>query len=273
MQKLSRRQVLAGAAAAGIVGWAASCTGRPLPVGQASVVRKPGPAGGVLVSGRFQSTQMHRVVGWSLSAPNVAPAGIIYCLHGYNENHQVAFDQIGLPVVAANLKAPVVVAAVDGGNGYWHPRADGTDAQALLFDEFMPLVETLFKVTKRALLGWSMGGYGALLAAERSPEMFRAVAAASPALWTSASRTAPGAFDDPADYRSHDVFAGVDHLAPLTVRVDCGTSDPFLQADKQFAARLQPQHQGSFGPGGHNAGYWHQIAPGQIATIMAAFQS
>jgi pimeloyl-ACP methyl ester carboxylesterase len=212
-------------------------------------------------------------VGWGLSAPSGPPDGIIYCLHGYNEDHREAFDGIGLPLVAATLKARVAIAAVDGGNGYWHPRADGTDAQAMFFDEFMPLVATYVSSTKRALLGWSMGGYGALLAAERAPDQFRAVAVASPALWTSAGRTAPGAFDGPDDYHRHDVFAGVDRLASLVVRVDCGTSDPFIAADRQFVTHLPPGHQGAFGPGSHNNTYWRQVAPAQIGTIVAAFQA
>ncbi len=272
MDELSRRQLLTGAAAALAVAWAGACA-RKLPVGKASIVRVPGPAGGVLISGRFQSTHMGRALGWALSAPSGPPAGVIYCLHGYNEDHREAFDQIGLPIVAATSKAPVAIAAVDGGNSYWHARADGTDAQAMLFEEFIPLVESYVQSTRRALLGWSMGGYGALLAAQRAPEKFRAVAAASPALWTSAAQTARGAFDNASDYQRNDVFAGVDHLAPLAVRVDCGTGDPFFAADRQFTARLPPGHQGSFGPGGHNADYWRGVAPGQIATIMAAFRS
>ena len=125
----------------------------------------------------------------------------------------------------------------------------------------------------RAILGWSMGGYGALLAAERAPERFRAVVAASPALWARAGDSAPGAFDDPADFAAHDVFAGASALAPITVRVDCGTSDGFIAQARRFAQQLSTPNHGSFGPGFHDAAYWRSIAPAQVATIDAALRA
>ena len=214
---------------------------------------------------------MRRSVGWSISTPGPTAKGVIYCLHGFGGDHRFAFDQIHLPDVVESQQAPLAIAAVDGGHdSYWHPRANGTDALAMLLDEFIPLVEQRVATTSRAVLGWSMGGYGALLAAERASGRFLAVAAASPALWTSAGRTAPGAFDGPADYQRFDVFGPAKSLTGLTVRIDCGTSDPFYQATREFVARLPSGHQGSFGPGAHDNGYWRSVAPAQVQTIAAA---
>jgi alpha-beta hydrolase superfamily lysophospholipase len=64
-----------------------------------------------------------------------------------------------------------------------------------------------------------MGGYGALLAAERDPAALVAVAPTSPALWLTPGATAPGAFDSPADFYSHNVFAGIEQLRDMTVAV------------------------------------------------------
>jgi S-formylglutathione hydrolase FrmB len=141
---------------------------------------------------------------------------------------------------------------------------------AMLLDEYIPFVERRTNTTRRALLGWSMGGYGALLVAERASDRFFAVAAASPALWTSPGQTAPGAFDSPADFYRFDVFTGEQHLADLRVRVDCGTSDHFYPAARRFVAGLPPGHQGSFGPGFHEASYWRSVAPAQVTTIAQA---
>lgn len=225
-------------------------------------------------SGKFSSTHMGRTVSWTFSTPAATPEAVVYCLHGYGNNHRFAFDDIHLPDVVASLRAPVVVAAVDGGaDSYWHPRADKTDALAMLLDEFIPMIERTTKTTRRALLGWSMGGYGSLLAAEQAPARFFAVTVASPALWNTAGQTAPGAFDGPDDYHRFDVFAREENLAGLTVRVDCGTSDPFYQATRRFVAALPAGHQGSFGPGSHEAGYWRRVAPAQITTIVQALHA
>lgn len=278
---LSRRQVLIGAGATAVAGVAAvveAGTGRGTRLlHRVGLPSSPDahapPSAAHVVRGEMDSRHMGRPVGWALSLPATTAEGIVYCLHGRGGDHRFAFDEIRLPGVVAAAGAALAVAAVDGGtDSYWHRRADGTDAMAMLLEEFMPMIDQRVAVTRRALLGWSMGGYGSLLAAERSPERFRAVAAASAALWTSASDTAPGAFDDAADYHRYDVFADTNRLAGIVIRVDCGTGDPFLRADTQFAARLPPGHQGSFGPGFHDAAYWRSIAPAQVATIAAAFR-
>jgi enterochelin esterase-like enzyme len=203
--------------------------------------------------------------------PAVAPRATVFCLHGRSGDHHFAFDSIRLPDVVTALGAPLAVAAVDGGaDSYWHPRADGTDAMAMLLAEFIPFVEQRTHTTNAALLGWSMGGYGSLLAAERAPARFFAVAVASPALWTDSGQTAPGAFDNASDYHRFDVYTAEQRLAGIVVRVDCGTGDPFYRATRRFVAGLPVGHEGAFGPGGHDAGYWRSVAPGQIATIAAA---
>src|SRR4051812_28425892 len=144
-------------------------------------------------SGELHSAHVPDPAAWTISAPAGELAGYVYCLHGFGEDHRFPFDTLELPTVSSTAGANVVIAAVDGGHdSYWHRRADGSDAQAMLLDEFIPLVEQQVpaRTQNRALLGWSMGGYGALLAAETAPTRFRAVVAVSPALWTSAGQTA-----------------------------------------------------------------------------------
>jgi S-formylglutathione hydrolase FrmB len=217
---------------------------------------------------------MHRKVSWALSVPPGPVLGVVYALHGRGANHRFAFDEVQLDRVAASLDLPLVIASVDGGDhSYWHRRADGTDASLLLTDEFIPHVEELVGRQQRALLGWSMGGYGALLAAERHPADFRVIAAASAALWRSYSQTAPGAFDSSADYDRNDVFSGVRRLDKVPIRVDCGTSDPFYSADRHFTSLLTGPHSSSFGSGGHNPSYWRSVAPAQLRTIAKSFRS
>jgi alpha-beta hydrolase superfamily lysophospholipase len=202
-----------------------------------------------------------------------AAIGTIYCLHGHGEDHRFAFDSIHLHDVVAAAGEHLAVAAADGGtDSYWHRRADGRDPLAMLLEEFIPMVDARAGSARRALLGWSMGGYGALLAAATSPDRFSAVAVGSPALWTSPGATAPGAFDDADDYRRNDVFAKASRLSGLAVRLDCGRSDPFHAADRAFAARLPVPPQGTFGAGFHDAPYWRSIAPAQVATIAAAMR-
>ena len=81
--------------------------------------------------------------------------------------------------------APFAIAAVDGGNTWWHPRADGSDTQSMLVKEFVPFLASRgYDLGRIGLFGLSMGGFGSLLLASqgRLPGV-RAVAAMSPAVW------------------------------------------------------------------------------------------
>ena len=84
------------------------------------------------------------------------------------------------------------VVSVDGGGSYWHKRASGEDSGAMVLTELLPMLDGQALDTSRvAFLGWSMGGYGALLLGARfGPARTAAICAVSPALWMSYGATA-----------------------------------------------------------------------------------
>ena len=106
-----------------------------------------------------------------------------------------------------------------------------------------------------------MGGYGALFLAGSVRARFCAAGGHSAALWTSPGSTAPGAFDDAADFETHDVFqlAARGAYRRLQVWLDVGTRDPFRSADTALAKRLRRDRvRVTFHvwPGGHESSYW-----------------
>jgi Predicted esterase len=116
---------------------------------------------------------------------------------------------------------------------------------------------------KVAIGGISMGGFGALELAARQPLRFCAVGGHSPALWLRAADTAPGAFDDAADFRRNDLLSVAKRRACLRQpRVDrrrnrrsvpCGrrgTGTPVAATGR--AGRLHVW------PGGHDDAYWRR---------------
>ena len=167
---------------------------------------------------------------------------------------------------------PFAVAAVQASDTYWHRREGGDDAMAMLFGEFIPFVrDDLGLGGPLAIMGWSMGGYGALRAAELHPQQFAAACAVSAALWRSYDDGVGDAFDGAADYAANDVFTDADRLRGLPVRLDCGRQDPFYEADKAFVEALPEPPAGGFSPGGHNDDYWSRVAPAEIDWIGGCF--
>jgi S-formylglutathione hydrolase FrmB len=163
---------------------------------------------------------------------------------------------------------PFAVVAVDGGGSYWHKRASGEDAGAMVLDELIPMLDSQGLDTSRVgFLGWSMGGYGALLLGARlGAGRTAAICAVSPALWTSSGAAAPGAFDSAQDYDANSVW-GLPALASMPIRIDCGNSDPFYSATRQFVAQLPNPPAGGFSPGGHDGGFWSAQLPAELAWM------
>ena len=234
--------------------------------------------GGTLVSGSFRSARMRgREVGYTVAYPSGqgthAALPVVVSLHGRGGSNTTAFSALHLDralddVVGAGV-APFAVASVDGGDhGYWHARADGTDAGAMVADELVPLLGRRgLDITRLGLHGWSMGGYGALLLAGRRRLEARAVAVASPALFTAAGDTPPGAYDDATDYLRNDVYGRPELLGGVSLRVDCGRSDPFYVASRRFVSGVQPPPTSSFGVGGHDSSYWRKVAGPELTFL------
>jgi dienelactone hydrolase len=279
---LSRRRFLGGA---GIVAVAVGAGGGVIDVVDHSLIerglrriglasspdRRFSPSGAEERSGTLTSRYVASAPGWTVSTPpGTDPVrGIIFCLHGYHGNHRMAFDEIHVPDVAASVGLRVAVAAVDGGpDSYWHKRTDGDDPLSMLLQEFVPLVRQMVGDVPQALMGWSMGGYGALLAAERDRAGFVAVAPASPALWLSPGSSAPGAFDGPADFYANDVFTDIALLQGMAIAVACGTGDPFYNATRDLVSRMDYSHAAFFGPGFHDDAYWRSVAESQLRTFL-----
>jgi len=279
--RLTRRRAVTGLGAAALAAGGAAAGARHLPVRTwydelTGVCGPSGPSpprlpGTRVVSGTLHSTSVPEPVDYAVGLPpgHVGSAAAV-CLPGrgsdadwvMNVLHAVDF------VAAAGLR--FAVAAVDGGQSYWHRRADGEDRMRMLISDFLPLLRSGFGLEPRAIMGWSMGGYGALLAAERHPERFPTVAVSSAAIWqthTQQASAVPDAFDGAADFAANDVFAGSDRLARSAVWLSCGTADPFLANDRAFAARLPHRPAGRFVSGCHDDDFWRRMLPAQVRFV------
>jgi pimeloyl-ACP methyl ester carboxylesterase len=228
-----------------------------------------------MVTGSFVSAARGGVsTNWAIARPPGQTKALrpVIALHGKGSDTSTVMaggvEQGLAQAVNAGLP-PFAVVAVDGGGGYWHKRASGEDAGAMVLSELIPMLDGQGLDTSRvAFLGWSMGGYGALLLGGRlGPARTAAICAVSPALWLSAGAAAPGAFDGPDDFSANSVF-GMPALASIPIRVDCGDSDPFYGATKQFIAQLPNPPAGGFSPGGHNGEFWSSQLPTEL-TWMA----
>jgi len=205
--------------------------------------------------------------------PHVAPRGerpLLVFLHGRG-GYEGTFNEAvlrGLPSLKGR-PGPIVAFPDGGDHGYWHDRAEG-DWGTYVMDEVIPRVVRRFGVDPQLLAigGISMGGFGAYDLALHNPGRFCAVGGHSPALWFDGSETAPGAFDDAADFARNDVVGAVqsDHDAFGKTRVwnDYGDEDPFRVYDEGFVAALEAGDadlSAHSWPGAHEGSYWDSHWP------------
>ena len=205
-----------------------------------------------------------RDADWAIARPEGdEEVPLVLALHGQGGQ---AGDIIGRGLrvedVLADLldggAAPFAIAAVTGGDTYWHPRDDGTDSGRLVTEHLVGRVkEHAVDTSRLGLIGWSMGGYGALrIAGDLGRERVAGVSAVSPALWHSWRDVPDVAFDDAADYEEYGVAGRQRELRGIPVRLDCGESDVFFGATKRYAQGLGPRVETHYGPGDHSLEYW-----------------
>ena len=77
-----------------------------------------------------------------------------------------------------------------------------------------------------------------------------------------------GAFDNAEDFARNAVF-GLPALSAIPLRIDCGTSDRFYPATRQFAAGLRRTPAGGFWPGGHDVSFWKRLMAADLTWIAS----
>ena len=241
------------------------------------VFSPPGPA----LSGAFYSRARQRSVGYTIAYPPGHGPGdelpLVVMLHGFGGDHTNAV--VGMtPAQAMALRlgreplAPMAMVTVDGGGGYWNPHP-GDNPMAMVIDELIPRCQRLGlgRAPRRiGTMGISMGGYGAILLAERYPHLFSAVAAISPAIWTSyaqARAANSGAYASAADFGEDDAVTHTAALTGIAVRVASGDSDPFRPGVEALARALPIGAVVDFSQGCHTGPFFIAQEPPSLAFL------
>jgi enterochelin esterase-like enzyme len=166
----------------------------------------------------------------------------------------------------------MAMVTVDGGDGYWNPHP-GDDPMSMVVDELIPMCQRrgVGAAPRRiGLMGISMGGYGALAIAERYPKLAAAVAAISPAIWTSyaqAHAANPGAFSSASAFAKGDVIRHVAALRDTAVRIASGVDDPFHPGVVRLASVLASGGAQVFSAGCHTDPFFLEQEPPSLSFL------
>jgi S-formylglutathione hydrolase FrmB len=213
---------------------------------------------------------------------------VLIALHGAGGTATGLASGVAPAMTAAGVTEFAVI-CVDGGETYWHKRADGDDPVGMILHEVLPRAAAAGLETGRvAITGESMGGYGALLLAERlaaaipvssgispSTPAVAAVAAISPAIFASYADARAAnrvSFDNTADFARNSVFASLHVLRDVPTWVTCGVDDPFEPEAELLCTHLAALT-GHPVPGGivsgcHDDAFFGRNLPGALQFIQ-----
>lgn len=294
-QPIRRRTLLGGtagiAAVAGVTALVADAESQaPAPVAQ-RLPTPPGPRGvdAVATTEWVRSQARHRPVRLVL----VAPAGldrttlpVCLGLHGLRGNASFYADsgmRRGLGTAWAGGVPPFVVAAVDGGDNYWHPYRPDDDPGRMILEELPRwLAERgINRATPDGpgvpslVTGFSMGGAGALMYAReraRRGARVRAAAAISPGLFTDWRVASRRPFAGISDWAANDPLRFYPELATTPTGIWVGDRDTFVEATRRYLVLARPAV-GSVTPGRHDGTFYASVLPAMMRFLGAQLTS
>lgn len=206
--------------------------------------------------------------------------GVVVALHGLGGDADGTSRSVALAMAADGVPRSFAAITVDGDSTYWHRRADGDDPQGMIIHEVLPRAAALGLRTGRVgVVGDSMGGYGAVLLAERLAASGKgpgcaAVGAIKPAIFASyadARQADAGSFDGPADFTRNDILTRIAELRDVPAYVACGSDDPFEPMAQELRARLTRvtghAPAGGIAAGCHDHAFWARSLPAALSFI------
>ncbi|HBX80296.1 MAG: alpha/beta hydrolase-fold protein [Propionibacteriaceae bacterium] len=271
----SRRTLFttAGIAGAALLGAAAVAVPELMEVAQlvvpVSSEPAPIPTGLIFKSGTLSTT--HWPGGkpyWGVVIPPNAK-GTIIALQGTGSDAKKWFEYYDAP--SAAMQTGMAIAAIDGGDYWWHDRASGVEGADLVLEDLLTAARAAGAPTERiGFTGLSSGGYGALLLATMLPrERVVGVAAMSPAVWKNwADAKNEDGWDDEANFNANDIYQRTAALDAMPVWLCCGKQDHYYPNVQSVAAAL-PNAQTLFDTGVHQDSYWRDHLPLAAAFLAA----
>lgn len=260
----------------------------------------------------IKSRLLNRSVAYAVLLPDEYNIGhdsfpVVYLLHGFGDNYTAWKMGGNIEYYAktyATITGPVIYVMPDGYNSYYVNRYNGRFPYMDMFvKELVPTVDSLFRTKKeniyRAVMGYSMGGYGAMILPLKHPEFFTTGVCLSMSF-----RTDEQYFAEPQgvfDYQFGSIFGGTESsgadritehfkehspfhlfraedLSPyshLRFLIDCGDDEEQLNItndDLHVILRQQNfPHNYRVRNGAHSWDYWHASLPEAFRFIADGF--
>jgi S-formylglutathione hydrolase FrmB len=232
---------------------------------------------------------------------------VVYLLHGWGDN-ETAWYKYGLIAyyADANASIPMIYVMPQGFNSYYVNKYNGSFPYMDMFvEELVPAIDSLFRTLKdpqqRAVMGFSMGGYGALILPAKNPDVFKTGVVLSMSYrtdqqymsesqdgWNSqwgsifggAGSTGTARLTD--YYKANNPFYFFKNPGDISLKgqnyfFDCGDDEENLSEPNDnlhdMLRNLNIKHEYRVRNGAHSWDYWHKSLPEALRYISNAVQN
>jgi S-formylglutathione hydrolase FrmB len=237
-----------------------------------------------VIESKLQSSLLARDVSYRVIVPadykrkKSERYPVIYLLHGLYGHFSNWTDKTEIATYAAKYRFIIVMP--EGNDGWWTDSATVPNDryESYIVRELIPEIDRTYRTITdrdhRFIAGLSMGGYGAIKFGLKYSDIFSLVGSFSGA-FDATRRTEKTGNKYPSipivygpegskTRANNDIFAMVSSVSvdkmPF-IYFDCGTEDPFVSVNREFAALLADKrvpHEFRELPGKHEWPYWDQ---------------
>ncbi|MBK8956666.1 MAG: esterase family protein [Saprospiraceae bacterium] len=236
---------------------------------------------------QIYSTQMSRSFPALIFQPDVTEGShekypVLYLLHGHSSDYS-GWNYVEMQLRNWADQFKIIIVCPDGNYASWYvnsPVLPQSKFDTYISEEVRLYVERHYPALRdknfRGITGVSMGGHGAIYLALKHPGLYGLAGSISGAL---------DILPFPGEWNLEEVFGRFrgredlwqkfsclylldSHCHPdLRFRIDCGTDDFFIQANRQFQSKLKSMnlnHEYHESPGGHDIDYWIRAFEDQL---------
>lgn len=262
----------------------------------------------------FKSRVLNRAIKYAVLFPEGYETSkdrfpVVYLLHGMGDDETAWCNGGSFAWYADRYAAetgPSIYIMPEGFNSYWVNRYNGRfPYMDMLITEMIPLVDSLFRTLSdarhRAVMGYSMGGYGALVLPAKNPDVFQTGVVLSMSFRT--DQQYMDEIQSVFDNQWGSVFGGIGtsgtarltdyyisyspfhffnnpddaSLSGQNYYLDCGDDEENLSEPNDalhvLLRDLNIRHEYRVRNGAHNWDYWHQSLPEALSYIGHAFKA
>ena len=261
----------------------------------------------------YQSQILNRSMNYAVLLPteyenSTDSFPVVYLLHGLGDD-ETAWYEDGLIQYYSDRdvdeNGPMIFVMPEAFNTYYVNKYNGNyPMMDVLVTELVPTIDSMFRTIKdakhRAVMGYSMGGYGALILPAKNPDIFKTGVLLSMSFRTDSQYVAEP--QNVFDYQWGPVFGGIgaegserftdyflahspfhffsdpgnQYLWDLNFFIDCGDDEETLDetnlALHNLLLDLDYPHTFRMNHGGHSWDYWHGELPEALGFISSAFK-